>query len=159
MKPGRSAMTLVVGSIAVMGLGLYFVFLRPPLRPEDLRYLTKSLPQPGLATPALAAWLRHVFRVMGGYMFAMGLVTAHVAVTTFRARARGALVVVAVAGAASVGGMAIVNFQIASDFKWPLLLLALLWALALVFYWLEATDARAQGTGSSALRLPSREGV
>ena len=120
-----------------MGLGLYFGVLRPPLLPEDLRYLNRSLAQIEMGAPAMTAWLRHVFWVAGGYMFATGVVTLHVALTTFRARARGAAVVVTVAGAASVGTMALVNFLIASDFKWPLLLLALLWVLVLALYMFE----------------------
>lgn len=122
-----------------MGLGLYFAFLRPPLLPEDLRYLNRSLAQVEMVAPALTVWLRHVFRVVGGYMFATGVLTLHVALTTFCARARGAAVVVTVAGAASVGGLAVVNFLIASDFKWPLLLLALVWVLALALYLFEGS--------------------
>ncbi len=122
-----------------MGLGLYFVFLRPPLLPEDLRYLNRSFSQIVMVAPAMTAWLRHVFWVLGGYMFATGVVTLHVALTTFRARARGAALVVTVAGAASVGTMALVNVLIASDFKWPLLLLALLWVLALALYLFEGS--------------------
>ena len=80
-----------------------------------------------------------MFWVVGGYMFATGVLTLHVALTTYRARARGAAVVVTVAGAASVGSMALVNFLIASDFKWPLLLLALLWVLALALYLFEGS--------------------
>ena len=70
-------------------------------------------------------------------MFASGLVTFYVAVTSFRTRARGAAVIVAVASAASVGGMVIVNFLLGSDFRWPLLALALLWTVAFVLYRLE----------------------
>ena len=142
-----SSMTLAVGSVAVMGLGLYFVILRPPLLPEDLRYLNRSLEQIEMLAPALTVWLRHVFWVVGGYMFATGALTLCVALTTFRARARGTAVVVTVAGAASVGAMALVNFLIASDFKWPLLLLALLWVLALALYVFEGA---ARATSSPA---------
>ncbi|CAN5838215.1 hypothetical protein BH11GEM1_BH11GEM1_35400 [soil metagenome] len=134
-----SSLALAVESIAVMGLGLYFGVLRPPLLPEDLRYLNSSLAQIAMVAPAMTAWLGHVFWVLGGYIFATGVVTLYVALTTFRARARGAAVVVAVAGAASVGSMALVNVLIASDFKWPLLLLALLWALALALYLFEGS--------------------
>ena len=76
---------------------------------------------------------------LGAYMFATGVATLHVALTTFRARARGAALVVTVAGAASVGNMALVNVLIVSDFKWPLLLLALLWVLALALYLFEGS--------------------
>ncbi len=144
-----SFITLAIGSIIVTGLGLYFVFLRPPLLPEDLRYLGRTLTQVEVATPALSTWLRHVFWVMGGYMIATGLVTMYVALTAFRARTRGAAAVVALAGAASVGGMALVNFLIASDFKWPLLVLALLWPSALVLYGLEGRQRRSTSGGTA----------
>ena len=38
-----SATVLAFGGIILMGLGLYFVFLRPPLLPEEPRYMGSSL--------------------------------------------------------------------------------------------------------------------
>jgi hypothetical protein len=38
--------------------------------------------------------------------------------------------------------MAAVNFAIASDFKWVLLGIALLWLCSLVLFWLETSRAR-----------------
>jgi hypothetical protein len=129
-----SATVLALGGIILMGLGLYFVFLRPPLLPEDPRYMGSSLSEIQAALPGLSLWLRRVFWVMGGYMFAAGLLTTYVAQTTFRARARGAVGVVALAGLASIGWMAVVNFIIASDFRWLLLAFVLIWVVALVLY-------------------------
>ena len=148
MKARLSTFTLALGGAVVMGLGVYFVVFRPPLLPEDLRYLDRSRAQLEVMTPALGAWLRHVFWVMGGYMLATGLATLYVAVTSFRTRARGAATIVALTGATSVGGMAIVNFLIDSDFKWQLLLLALVWVLALTFYRLEGTGNRRARAGA-----------
>jgi hypothetical protein len=148
MKARLSTFTLALGGAVVMGLGVYFVVFRPALLPEDLRYLDRSRAQLEVMAPALGAWLRHVFWVMGGYMLATGLATFYVAVTSFRTRARGAATIVVLTGAASVGGMAIVNFLIDSDFKWQLLLLALVWALALTFYRLEGTANRRQRADS-----------
>ena len=62
------------------------------------------------------------------------LKAVYLAVTVFRARARGAAGVVAPAGLASIGWMAVVNSIIASDFKWLLLGFAIPWALALALY-------------------------
>ena len=42
---------------------------------------------------------------------------------------------VAIAGLTSIGWMASVNFLIDSDFKWPLLGLALLWTTATILCW------------------------
>lgn len=132
-----SATFLTVGGILLMGLGLYFVFLRPPLLPEDPRYMGSSLAEIQAVLPGLLLWLGRVFWVMDGYMFATGLLTVHVALTSFRARAKGAMAVVAVAGLASIGWMVGVNFIIASDFKWLLLAFALPWVIALVLYGTE----------------------
>ena len=120
-----------------MALGMYFAFLRPPLLPEDPRFIGTSLANIQATVPGLMIWLRRVFWVMGGYMFAAGLLTFHVAVTSFRDRVRGVAVVVALAGSTSIGLMAAVNFIIASDFKWLILSFAVPWALALGLYWSE----------------------
>ena len=141
-----SSVVLAVTSSVVMGLGLYFVFVRPPLLPEDLHFFERSRTQVDGTIPLLTTWLRDVFRVMGGYMFAMGVVSFYVAVTAFRDRQRGAAVVAALAGAASVGGMAAVNFMIDSNFRWHLLLLAVLWLFALVLYWVERTPRKSRDT-------------
>jgi len=130
-------MVLALGGIFLMGLGLYFVFLRPPLLPEDPRYMGTSLAAIQASVPGLLVWLRRVFWVMGGYMFATGLLTLYVALTVFRARASGAVLVVALAGLTSIGWMAVVNFVIDSDFKWLILAFAFPWPIAIALYWLK----------------------
>lgn len=133
-----------------MILGLYFVFLRPPLLPEDLRSMGTSLMHVQTAVPGLAVWLRRVFWVMGGYMFATGLLTFHVARTTFRIRVRGVAGVMALAGLTSIGLMAVVNFIIGSDFKWLILSFGLPWAFALALYWIERDHALPPAPSSSS---------
>lgn len=155
MKLRASSITLALGSAVVMAIGVYFALFRPPLLPEDLRYLDRSIDQLRATTPALAAWLRHVFWVLGSYMFATGVITCYLAVTAFRARARGAGAIVTLAGAASVGGMAVVNFLIDSDHKWHLLLLALVWLLALAFYRLEGARGSAERPAGPSNRAKS----
>ena len=137
----RSAVALALGGAILMALGLYFVFLRPPLLPEDPRFMGSSLAQVQEALPGLSLWLRHVFWVMGGYIFTTGLLTVYLAFTAFRSRARGAASVVAVSGLASIGLMVVVNFFIASDFKWLILSFALPWAVALVLHRIERSNA------------------
>jgi hypothetical protein len=78
-----------------------------------------------------------VFRVLGGYVVATGVLTMTLAATAFRERHGGAAVGVLIGGAASIGWMAAVNFAINSDFKWVLLGMALLWALSLIVFWFE----------------------
>lgn len=155
MKLRFSTLTLALASAVVMALGVYFAVFRPALLPEDLRYLDRSRAQIDTQVPALAGWLTHVFLVLGGYMFATGLAMFYIAVTSFRTRARGATAIAAIAGAASVGGMAVVNFVIDSDYKWPLAILALLWALAFAFYRLEGTAIQAQTPSTSTGSRPA----
>ena len=125
---------LALGGVILIGIGLYFIFLRPPLLPEDVRYMDTTLAEIQAAAPGLLRWLQKVFWVMGGYIFTAGLLTIYVAFSSFRARARGAFPVIAFAGLSSIGWMTGVNFIIDSDFKWILLLCALPWAAALILY-------------------------
>ncbi len=138
-----SATVLALGGTVLMALGVYFVFVRPPLLPEDPRFMGTSLAELQAAAPGLAIWLRRVFWVMGGHMFAAGLLTFYVALTSFRERGRGAAVVVTLAGLTSIGLMAAVNFVIASDFKWLILSFVIPWAIALILYWSERSDQAA----------------
>ena len=79
----------------------------------------------------------HVFRVMGGYVLATGVLAVTLAATAFRGHQNGAAIGALIGGAASIGWMAAVNFTIDSDFKWVLLGMALLWACSLVLFWFE----------------------
>ena len=136
LKP-LSATALAVSGGILACLGLYFAFVRPPLLPEDLRSIGASLALIEATIPGLPVWLHRVFRVMGGFMFASGVLTVYVAATGFRERARGAFLVVTMAGISSIGLMVVVNFLIDSDFKWLLLAFAFPWACALVLYLFE----------------------
>ncbi len=125
---------LALCGLILMGIGVFFAVARPALLPEDARYIGQSSVQIRDAVPGLARWLDKVFWVMGGYIFATGLLVCHLARTAFRSRARGAWIVAAIAGATSLGAMTIVNFLLASDFRWPLLILATLWIIALALF-------------------------
>lgn len=118
-------------------MGFYFIFLRPPLLPEDIRFMSLSSAQFGVVRRPLEAWLTQVFRVFGGYVLATGVSTITLAATSFRAHHSGAAVGAAISGVASIGLMTAVNFTIDSDFKWVLLAIALAWACSLVLFWFE----------------------
>ena len=131
-----SWIVLAAAGIAVTGIGVYFIFLRPPLLPEDLRFLALPATQLDIVRPRLKLWLSHVFVVLGGYAVATGALTIALAATSFRAKSRGAALGAAIGGTASIGLMTAVNFAIASDFKWVLLAIALLWTFSLgLFLW------------------------
>jgi len=55
-KPYSSTILALCG-IILIGLGFYFVFLRPPLLPEDPRYMGASLAEIQAAVPGLLDWL------------------------------------------------------------------------------------------------------
>lgn len=120
---------LLACSVWLIGLGLYFVFLRPPLLPEDPRFMGASLAQIAATLPGLAPWLKHVFTVMGGFMGTAGLLAGALALSTDLRRPLAAAAV-GLAGLTGVGLMSAVNFSLDSDFKWLLLVPALLWIVA-----------------------------
>ena len=136
-----SSLVLAAAGVALVGTGLYFMLLRPPLLPEDVRYMDLSAVQIEVVRPRLEAWLTLVFRVMGGYVIATGILTVTLAATSFRAQHWAAALGVAIGGAASIGLMAAVNFVIDSDFKWVLLAMALLWSCSLGLFWFEKRTA------------------
>ena len=133
LKP-YSASMLSLGGLLLVAMGIYFALLRPPLLPEDLRYIGFTLQNPKGNIPGLFNWLQKVFWVMGGYIFTTGMLFIFIAVTSFRKRLSGAFSVVALAGISSIGSMTVVNFIISSDFKWLLLTFTMPWIIALILY-------------------------
>lgn len=63
-----SSMLLAVSGILLVGVGSYFLFLRPPLLPEDIRYMRLTPAELQTIGPRLGSWLTRVFWVMGGYI-------------------------------------------------------------------------------------------
>ncbi len=133
----HSSTVLFLGGVILVGLGLYFMFFRPPLLPEDPRYMGTSLEAVRSDFPGLLIWLPRVFLVLGGYIASTGVLTCYLAKTGFRTRVAGAAWVAALTGLTSIGLMAMVNFVIDSDFKWLLLLFTLPWVLSLWLFYLE----------------------
>jgi NAD(P)-dependent dehydrogenase (short-subunit alcohol dehydrogenase family) len=129
-----SVVLLALGGSALVVLGLSSIVWRPPLLPEDERYISARAAEIHAAVPGLASWLQKVFCVLGGFALSTGLLTIYVALTTFRRRERGAALLVALAGATSIGWMATVNVIIRSDYRGLLLGIASLWAAALAIF-------------------------
>lgn len=144
-----SAILLAAFGVALVCIGAFFMFLRPPLLPEDVRFVGLSLQQLQAEQPRMASWLERVFQVLGGYAVASGVLTVTIAATSFRRHERSALLGVLAAGAASIGWMVFVNFVIGSDFRWALLAVATLWAGSVCMFAVELRQAavRAGGTG------------
>ena len=132
-----SSIVLIMAGVTLIGVGVYFILQRPPLLPEDIRYMDLPAAQLDILRPRLELWLTQVFRVLGGYVLATGVLAVTLAATAFRAHQTGVAIGALIGGAASIGSMAVVNFMIGSDFKWVLLGMALLWGCSLVLFWFE----------------------
>lgn len=115
----------------LVGVGAFFIMFRPPLLPEDLRFLRTSGEEIEQFLPQLRRWLRRVFVVLGGHSLTAGGLTIFIAATRVREGDSAAVVVLAFAGATSIGVMTVVNFAIRSDFRWVLLAACGLWAVAI----------------------------
>ena len=133
----------IVCGIWLLALGTYFLFMRPALLPEDLRYIGSSLDTIRSVVPGLERWLGLGFNVMGGFMVATGAMTMLVAWRLPATRERGSLPALAVAGAASVALMSATNFALDSNYRWLLLVPALLWLAGLLYYLRERAARRA----------------
>ncbi|CDX25398.1 conserved membrane hypothetical protein [Mesorhizobium sp. ORS 3324] len=144
-----SAILLAVFGVALVCIGAFFMFLRPPLLPEDMRFIGVSLEQVQAEQPRMASWLLRMFQVLGGYAAASGILTVTVAATSFRRHERMVFLGVLAAGAVSIGWMVAVNFVIDSDFRWVLLAVATLWAASVCLFVVEYGQAamRASRTG------------
>ena len=136
-----SILLFLFGTILVV-VGAYFIVIRPALLPEDLRYLGASQAQIETAAPRLAAWLGHMFRVLGGYVAATGILTMALAATGYREHRPAAVIAALLGGVISIRLMTAVNFAIASDFKWVLSGIAALWACSIACYGIETSRGR-----------------
>ena len=129
-----STWMLMACGLWLVVLGLYFIFLRPPLLPEDIRFMDSSLAQVRAALPGLERWLQRVFTVLGGFMAGTGVLTVFVARAAMPSRLRGTSLALGLAGALTVALMSAINFSLHSDFRWVLLVPALLWLAGLVLH-------------------------
>lgn len=125
---------LTACGVWLVGLGIYFIALRPALLPEDPRFMGSTLEQLRQAAPGLESWLRIVFTVMGGYMVGSGVLTLFAARVAMPRRLAGTAWALAFAGLATVGLMSTMNFVLHSDFRWVLVVPAVCWAAGVVTY-------------------------
>ena len=97
--PARSPSAWIITACGVwlVGLGLYFIALRPPLLPEDTRFMGATAVQIQAAAPGLEAWLKKVFTVMGGFMAGAGVLTVFVGTVAMPLRLKGTSWAVAIA--------------------------------------------------------------
>ena len=124
----------VACGIWLIGLGGYFMFVRPPMLPEDLRYIGSSATQVEALLPHMASWLRNVFTVMGGFIAGCGVLVVFVSVRLVPQCVHGTGIALGFTGLFTVSTMSWINFALDSDFKWLLLVPALAWLVGLVTY-------------------------
>jgi hypothetical protein len=142
----RAAVGLIgVWAAYQMGLGAYFAAFRPPLLPEDLRFLGANAPGLLVEPPRFERWLDLVFLVLGGQMAALGMLLAVVALRLSRQEAvdRREVVLLGLAGGLSVAVMCAVNFALGSDFRWVLVFPVLVWLGGLASVALACSSRRA----------------
>jgi len=119
---------------------------RPPLLPEDLRFLGATAERLVAVLPRLERWLDLVFAVLGGQMAALGLLVAGFAARLARSRVVHGyeLVLLGLAGLTSVTAMSAVNFALGSDFRWLLVFPILAWSMGVA---LAAVGRRRSAVG------------
>ena len=123
---------LTACGVVLVLIGGFFLAARPPLLPEDARYMGSTVGDLIDVVPALSGWLRRVFWVLGGFVATTGILVVYVARTSLRTSSAGGLVVLTAAGVTSVGCMTVVNYMIRSAFRWALLALSATWASGLL---------------------------
>lgn len=133
---GREFAAALIGTWGVYQVvaGLYFVFIRPSLLPEDLRAAATTLDVVRAAAPRVEGWLQLVFTVLGGQMAAVGVLMIGAAMRVRWGERPGLAEMISyvVAGLFSVGLMSAVNFGLHSDFRWPLVAPVLIWLSGMI---------------------------
>lgn len=118
----------------LVGLGCYFILIRSPLLPEDLRYAGADVVVLQAAAPRIGAWLALVFTVMGGFIAAAGVLVVYIGWAVLPRRPKGAVPALLIAGLLSVGLMSAVNFALNSDFRWLLAVPPAVWLVAILLH-------------------------
>ena len=129
-----SSWMFIACGVWLVALGVYFIILRPPLLPEDSRFIGTTLEQLRIAAPGLENWLQKVFIVMGGFMSGAGVLTVLVATVVVPGNFKGTAWALTLSGALTVVLMSAINFALLSDFRWLLLVPALAWISGLVLF-------------------------
>lgn len=146
-----SAILLALASAIIIGIGVYFIAFRPTFLPEDVSYMQLTATELSAMESRLAPWLARVYRVLGGYAAATGLLGVTLAATSFRKRHPVAFLGALSGGIASIGLMAAVNVAIDSQFKLPLLVLAVLWFASVITFVLEGVGSRKSSPNSQGM--------
>ncbi|GAA1740543.1 hypothetical protein [Microcella frigidaquae] len=124
-------LTTVLGALA-LGVGGYFLFLRPTLLPEDIRHTGID---PTTLPPAFLDWLGIVFATWGGFIAGFGILLLGIGITLLSRRTLWLYLGTAAGVLVAFGRFVLSNILIGSDFLWfiaTLFVLALALAIVLV---------------------------
>ncbi|HEY8914458.1 hypothetical protein [Lacisediminihabitans sp.] len=133
------AITCVLG-VLTLGVGVYFLILRPALLPEDIRYTGID---PNTLPPAFVDWLGIVFSTWGGFIAGFGITILGIGVFMLSGRAVWLYLGIAVGVLVAFGRFLLSNIMINSDSLWLIAALFVL-ALALSIVLLVKTVRRRQ---------------
>lgn len=116
--------TCVLG-VLTLGVGVYFLFVRPVLLPEDIRHTGID---PNTLPPAFVAWLGIVFSTWGGFIAGFGITILGFGAYMLSGRAVWLYLGTAIGVLVAFGRFLLSNIIINSDSLW---LIAALFVLAL----------------------------
>lgn len=152
---------LMASGAGLIDLGGYFMFIRSPLLPKDLRFLGLNAAPIETLPPHLRSWQQHVFKVMGGFIAGCDVLIVFVGLRAVPQYVPGAGMALGCAGLLTVATMSGTNFPLDSDFKWLLLVPVIGWSLGFACCVVSARSAQAinplaQETGESTILAPFR---
>lgn len=104
---------LTILGVLALGTGVYFLGIRPPLLPEDIRFTgidAATLPQPFLD------WLGIVFRTWGGFITGFAIVITGIGVATLSGDAKWLRYCTAAGVLVAFGRFAYSNVVISGDY-------------------------------------------
>jgi hypothetical protein len=108
------ALVVALG-ILTLGTAIYFLALRPPLLPEDIRHTGV---EPELLPPAFLDWLAIVFTTWGGFIAGFGALLIGIGAFILTGRDRWLYWMTALGILVAFGRFLISNIILSSDFLW-----------------------------------------
>jgi hypothetical protein len=130
MKPDRfGAALLTTLGFFTIGTGVYFLFFRPAMLPEDILFTSVPLER---LPPQMSEWLQIVFRTWGGFMVGFGFLLMAVASYLLTGRVsilrRGVALAILIAFSRFLAS----NLSLHSDYLWFVWLLSAIAAVTIL---------------------------
>lgn len=114
MKPdGIAGLLLLALGVLTLGMGLYFLFVRPAMLPEDVFFTGM---EPSLLKPKMLEWLGIVFRTWGGFLVSFGILVLSMGAYMLTAAPASLRIGVALALPVAFGQFLASNIRLHSDY-------------------------------------------